>query len=123
MARCPKCGSSAQPKLLTTEYNEDGWDIEIVRTYICGCGCTFTGTSYYHCQEGYEITEEVPKKIIQEKLFGRLKEFTDKYPEGYHITLKDGDFETTISGSNNVTKNSYKNDDVVKELLNLFFGI
>ena len=71
MTRCPKCGSSAQPKLLTTEYNEDGWDIEVVRTYICGCGCTFTGTSYYHCQEGYEITEEVPKKIIQEKLFGR----------------------------------------------------
>ena len=28
-----------------------------------------------------------------------LKAFTDKYPEGYHITLKDGDFETTISGS------------------------
>lgn len=27
-----------------------------------------------------------------------LKAFTDKYPEGYHITLKDGDFETTISG-------------------------
>jgi chromosome segregation ATPase len=28
-----------------------------------------------------------------------LKVFTDKYPEGYHLTLKDGDFETTISGS------------------------
>lgn len=28
-----------------------------------------------------------------------LKAFTDKYPEGYHLTLKDGDFETTISGS------------------------
>lgn len=26
-----------------------------------------------------------------------LKAFTDKYPEGYHLTLKDGDFETTIS--------------------------
>lgn len=25
-----------------------------------------------------------------------LKNFADKYPEGYHITLKDGDFETTI---------------------------
>jgi chromosome segregation ATPase len=52
-----------------------------------------------------------------------LKEFTDKYPEGYHITLKDGDFETTISGSSTTSKNSYKNDDVVKELLNMFFGI
>lgn len=28
-----------------------------------------------------------------------LKEFTEKYPEGYHLTLKDGDFETTISSS------------------------
>jgi seryl-tRNA synthetase len=27
-----------------------------------------------------------------------LKAFIDKYPEGYHLTLKDGDFETTISG-------------------------
>ena len=26
-----------------------------------------------------------------------LKAFTEKYPEGYHLTLKDGDFETTIS--------------------------
>ena len=26
-----------------------------------------------------------------------LKTFTEKYPEGYHLTLKDGDFETTIS--------------------------
>lgn len=25
-----------------------------------------------------------------------LKNFAEKYPEGYHITLKDGDFETTI---------------------------
>lgn len=27
----------------------------------------------------------------------KLKEFTDKHPEGFHITLKDGDYETTIS--------------------------
>ena len=41
MARCPNCGSTAQPKLLATEYNEDGWSIEVVRYYICGCGETF----------------------------------------------------------------------------------
>ena len=35
-----------------------------------------------------------------------LKAFTDKYPEGYHITLKDGDFETTISGRSNSTVNT-----------------
>jgi hypothetical protein len=28
-----------------------------------------------------------------------LKAFTEKYPEGYHLTLKDGDFETTISST------------------------
>ena len=26
-----------------------------------------------------------------------LREFTDKHKEGFHICLKDGDFETTIS--------------------------
>ena len=26
-----------------------------------------------------------------------LREFNEKHPEGYHLTLKDGDFETTIS--------------------------
>lgn len=31
-----------------------------------------------------------------------LRIFTEKYPEGYHLTLKDGDFETTISGSNSL---------------------
>lgn len=36
-----------------------------------------------------------------------LKDFTDKYPEGYHLTLKDGDFETTISGASKVSKESY----------------
>ena len=35
-----------------------------------------------------------------------LKEFNTKYPEGYHLTLKDSDFETTISRqtSGDVTK-------------------
>lgn len=38
-----------------------------------------------------------------------LKTFTEKYPEGYHLTLKDGDFETTISGASKVSKESYQN--------------
>ena len=71
MAICPNCGSTAQPKLLTTKYNENGWDIEVVRTYICGCGCVYTGTTYYYCQSGYEIIEAVSKKNIQEKLYNR----------------------------------------------------
>ena len=56
MIKCPNCGSSAQPKVVYTEYHEDGWEIEVVRHYVCGCGEKFVGLSYYHC-EGYEIVE------------------------------------------------------------------
>lgn len=48
---------------------------------------------------------DLGKKDIQDTLAkaedvyaNALKEFTDKY-DSYHVTLKDGDFETTISGS------------------------
>lgn len=44
-----------------------------------------------------------------------LKEFTDKY-ESYHLTLKDGDFETTISGQSKA-QNVKKEDS---DLINLF---
>ena len=71
MARCPKCGSSAQPKLLTTEYNEDGWDIEVVRYYICGCGETAIGRSYYKCDDAHEFITHYPKANLQLKLYGR----------------------------------------------------
>lgn len=54
--RYPNCGSSAQPKVVSTEYHEDGWDIEVVRHYVCGCGEKFIGLSCYHC-DGYEIAE------------------------------------------------------------------
>jgi chromosome segregation ATPase len=43
-----------------------------------------------------------------------LKEFTDKYPEGYHLTLKDGDFETTISS------NRTKSTDMLNRGFDLF---
>ena len=69
MARCPNCGSTAQPKLMTTEYNEDGWSIEIVRYYLCGCGETFTGKSYYNCQECYEIVDPIPIEVLQQKMY------------------------------------------------------
>lgn len=60
--RCPNCGSSAQPKVLSTEYHEDGWEIEVVRHYKCGCGAHFVGKSYYNC-EGYEIIEEEASNV------------------------------------------------------------
>ena len=47
--RCPNCGSSAQLKVVSTEYHEDGWDIEVVRHYVCGCGEKFIGLSYHKC--------------------------------------------------------------------------
>jgi hypothetical protein len=58
--RCPNCGSSAQLKVVFTEYNEDGWKIEVVRHYVCGCGEKFVGLSYYNC-EGDEIVEPEKK--------------------------------------------------------------
>ena len=66
-----------------------------------------------------------------------LKEFTAKY-DNYHVTLKDGDFETTISGSTNVnnvpkdtvkttaskevTKETPKVTTNVEDLFNLLFS-
>ena len=50
-----------------------------------------------------------------------LKEFTDAHPEGYHITLKDGDFETTISGKSNLEAD--KTSDVYSDFFRMIFGI
>ena len=50
-----------------------------------------------------------------------LKEFTDAHPEGYHITLKDGDFETTISGKSNLETD--KTSDVYSDFFRMIFGI
>lgn len=61
-----------------------------------------------YCDDLIEIKERYEKgKAANQEMLERaetgyseaLKAFTDKYPEGYHLTLKDGDFETTISGS------------------------
>ena len=60
MPKCPWCGSSAQLKLMASKYNEDGWTIEVVRYYICGCGQTSMGKSYFHCQDAYEEIEPFP---------------------------------------------------------------
>lgn len=60
--KCPNCGSTAQVKLIDTHYNEDGWTVEVIHTYKCGCGQSFTGTAYYTCQEGYEIIEKIENR-------------------------------------------------------------
>lgn len=48
-----------------------------------------------------------------------LRAFTEKYPEGYHLTLKDGDFETTIRSSKNVATDAAKAFDIFDMLFRL----
>ena len=51
-----------------------------------------------------------------------LKTFADKYPEGYHITLKDGDFETTISHETTKSQEPEQMcEDALRKLFSLFF--
>ena len=65
-------------------------------------------TEYADSLDNLKKAFELGKKDIHNKLAkaeevyqAALKEFTEKYPEGFHLTLKDGDFETTISGNAN----------------------
>lgn len=69
---------------------------------------------------------ELGQKDIKEKLVNAeevyskaLKEFTAKNPEGFHITLKDGDFETTLSSKKSTTS---KYDSSFLSLLDFFFN-
>lgn len=75
---------------------------------------------------------ELGKKDIQEELgaaeeaySNALKEFTAAHPEGYHVTLKDGDFETTISSKTirNETKKPAVKVNNMLDLYDLLFGI
>ena len=53
-------------------------------------------------KETYEkIRADIRERLAQaEQTYeDALNAFIEKHPEGYHLTLKDGDFETTISGS------------------------
>jgi chromosome segregation ATPase len=52
-------------------------------------------------KEKFESSRKAIKETLakaEDDYSKALKAFIDKYPEGYHLTLKDGDFETTISG-------------------------
>ena len=57
----------------------------------------------------------------EESYSSALKEFTEKYESGYHLTLKDGDFETTISG-NKAVHNKKKTGDSLANLFEALFG-
>lgn len=66
MARCPNCGSSAQVKVKSTQYQENGWEIEVTRYCICGCGETFTATSHY-TSDGFETTKTLTRETFWER--------------------------------------------------------
>lgn len=85
---------------------------------------------YAESLEELRTTFEFGKNDIKSKLAAAedayakaLKEFTDKYDQ-YHLTLKDGDFETTLSKDTASTKVFRKdtegNGDLFKDIFNLF---
>ena len=74
---------------------------------------------YAESLENLKKAFELGKKDIHDTLAAAedayekaLRDFTAKHPEGYHITLKDGDFETTISTGSKVSSTS--------DILNIF---
>ena len=73
---------------------------------------------------------ELGKKDIHDKLAeaeanfaAAHKEFTTAHPEGYHLTLKDGDFETTISSqvSNDALRTGIDTSRIA-EIINTLFS-
>ena len=81
-------------------------------------------------KEGYEKTCKAIKDTLaaaEADYANALKAFANKYPEGYHITLRDGDFETTISsqtsGNTKATVNRSAFDSkIIDDLFNLIFN-
>lgn len=68
-----------------------------------------------------EIQEIMAK--AEEAYSEGIKAFTDKYPEGYHLTLKDGDFETTISGSSTKTTGKAFDTNKAFQMIDWLFNI
>lgn len=71
-------------------------------------------------KKAYELgTKDIKSKLAtaEEAYSEALKEFTAKYDQ-YHMTLKDGDFETTISST--IERNSKVADDIL-DIFKLFF--
>jgi predicted nucleic acid-binding Zn-ribbon protein len=70
-------------------------------------------------KKAYELgTKDIKSKLAtaEETYSEALKEFTAKYDQ-YHMTLKDGDFETTISST--IERNSKVADDIL-DIFKLF---
>ena len=83
-------------------------------------------TEYTEALKELKDAFELGKKDIHDDLAAAeeayataLKEFTDKHNQ-FHLTLKDGDFETTISGSQN--KSDVKVDNDIFSIFNSLFN-
>jgi hypothetical protein len=78
-------------------------------------------------KKAYELgKKDIHDKLVQaEENFEKAhKAFTAAHPEGYHLTLKDGDFETTLSGTRTVDdKFTSKAANDVMEIFNMIFGM
>ena len=67
------------------------------------------------------VAAATKEKDVAEKNYDvALKEFTTKHPEGYHMTLKDGDNVVTISSQGEAVSNIAKE---YNQLLDLIFGL
>lgn len=62
------------------------------------------------------------KDKAEETYNAALKEFTDKHPEGYHMTLKDGDNVMTISNSSDKQFERTNSDfnNLIDSILNIW---
>ena len=72
-------------------------------------------------KKAYDLgKEDIHNKLAEaeDAYEAALKEFTNKYPEGFHLTLKDGDFETTID-----SKATAGSNDAVENFFRILFGI
>lgn len=77
-------------------------------------------------KEAFENDKEKLHQLLasaEESYSNILKTFTEKYPEGYHLTLKDGDFETTISGSFETGKAAKADNSAIFNLFDLLLGL
>lgn len=74
-------------------------------------------------KKSFENSKTAIENILakaEESYSAALKTFTEKHPEGFHLTLKDGDFETTISSAS--TETSQKNADL-EDFFEIFDGL
>lgn len=62
------------------------------------------------------------KDAAEEKYSAALKEFTGKHPEGYHLTLKDGDNVTVLSNQGSTESDSKINKEY-NDFIDYIFGI